>query len=794
MKISYNWLKDYLTLKEKPPKIAEALTLGIAEVEKIEELGKEFEGIVIGEVLEVKKHPHADRLFLTKVKVRPKEILEIVCGAKNVRQGQKVPVALVGTILPDGTKIEIREIRGIKSYGMICSEKELGLGYKTNGIMVLDSKAKVGESFKKYLGLSDYIFEIDNKSLTHRSDLFSHIGFARELSVILGRKLKLPKELSKKQISKIKPKIELKIKVQDKKLCPRYMAAILDNVKISESPKWMQRRLQACGIRPINNVVDITNYVMLEWGQPLHAFDYEKIIRRDGKAVIMIRQAKKDESIVTIDGKKWQLDDSMLIIADSKKPIAIAGIMGGKDTEVSARTKTVILESANFDQVSVRRTSQKLGLRTEAVTRFEKGLGLDLPENGLRRAIDLLQEYADAKLVSKIYDLKRKIAPKIVKLDLSRLFDLVGMPIAKNKILKILRNLEFKIENPTSKILKIFVPLFRTDIKIQEDLIEEVARIFGYANVKPKEIFGTLRPVVELPDLFWAKKINQILVGAGFFEVYNYSFYGEKLLSKCKLTTKDHIALTNPLSPDLKYLRASLLPRLFENLEKNVKQFDHIKLFEIGKVFILGCEGKMLSGVLCGNKDIFFQAKGVVELLFEKLNISYKFEPLSRKPFCEYWNMYRAGRSVQIKSGSKFLGTISELDLEVAANFGLEKKCVAFFDLFFEEIAKLAGKPKKFKPLPKYPEVLLDLAIVLDKKIPAEKVEKIIYETGKPLLQKVELFDVYSGAPLAPSEKNFAFHLTYRAEDRTLKDFEVKEVQRKIVERLEKEIKAKVRA
>jgi phenylalanyl-tRNA synthetase beta chain len=797
MKISVNWLRDYVALGEKPQKIAEALTMGIAEVESVEEVGREFEGIVVGRVLKIKKHPNADELVLARVSIG-KKILKIVCGAKNLKVGQKVPVALAGTTLPNGIKIEKVKIRGEEFEGMICSEIELGLGEGAKEIMVLGKKAGVGQEFRKYLGLKDYVLEIDNKSLTHRSDLFSHIGIARELAAILGRKLKLLSKLGIKGVrenTKVKSQVKLGVEVEDRKLCPRYMAVVLNGIKVGKSPLWIQNRLRACGVRPINNVVDITNYVMLEWGQPLHAFDLGKLkSKNEEEKNILVRLAKRGESITTIDGQRRKLNKDMLVIADSQRPIAIAGVMGGANTEVSEKTGFLILESASFDSVSVRKTSQKLGLRTEAVTRFEKGLGINLPEEGLLRCVELFQKYAKAEVASKIADtMTRKPKPIVVKLDLDYLNGLIGVGIPRTKVIKVLNSLEFKTEG-TGKELKVEVPLFRTDVNIPEDVIEEVARIYGYDNVELKEITGVLRPTSELLDLYWGRKILEILTGGGFTETYNYSFYGEKLLKRCLLTAKDHVEIKNPLSEDLRFLRTSLLPRLFENVEKNKRYFNSFKLFEIGHVYFSGFECKSLAGVVLGDiDDVFYEVKGAVELLLGKLNIEFKFENLERTEGCEYWNIYAPGRSLQYVSGKDLLGTISLVDQKVLDNFDIENKKLAFFSLSLDHLVKKASSLVEYEPLSKFPPATLDLALVLDKTIPAKDVETLIYESGRPLLEQVELFDVYAGKPLAPSEKNLAFHLTYRAEDKTLEDEEVEEIQKKIIRDLEVKLGARVR-
>ncbi|MEW6407825.1 MAG: phenylalanine--tRNA ligase subunit beta [Patescibacteria group bacterium] len=786
MKISYNWLKNYLDLKERPEKVAEALTMGIAEVESVEEQGKGLENVVIGEILEIKKHPNADKLNVAKVNIGKKTIQVIFGQVVSLKVGDRLPIVVAPAILPSGLNIEKKKLRGVESEGMCCLDSELGIFDKARKVTFFGKEIKPGTPLVKALGLDDTVLEIDNKSLTHRADLFSHIGIARELAAILGKKLKLPKLKKPKEIKEKK----LKVKVENFNDCPRYMDVVLDNIKIEPSPEWMQKYLKTAGIRPINNVVDITNFIMLEYGHPTHAFDYDKIKDQ----TFHIRKAKKGEKIVTLDGVERNLDESVLIIEDTEKITDLAGIMGGAISEVDKKTKTIVLEAANFDKTLIRKTAQKLGLHTEAVVRYEKGLSLDLTRQVLWRGVELLEKYAGAKIASKVYDLKKQLPKKKkIKFDLNYLNKLTGMKIPRQKVIKILKSLEFEISSKDN-ILNITIPLFRTDINLKEDLVEEVARLYGYGKIKPLSIFAKIMPVSEFPDLYWSKRATAYLTDWGFDEIYNYSFYGEKLLAKCKLTSQNHFALKNPLSPDLSFLRTSLLPWLLENLEKNSRQFSKIKIFEIGHVFIPGCESKMLSGMIYDDdKDVFYKARGVVELLFKKLNIPCKFENLQKQKGCEYWNLYKEGQCLQIKSGSKYLGTISEVDAEVLEHFDLAKRHVSFFDLFFEEIAKLVGKPQKFIPLPKYPPIILDLAFVLDKKIPAADILKTIYAAGKPLLTGLELFDVYEGKPLLPSQKNLAFRLTYQSPSKTLKDSEVKSVQDKIVGVLEKKFGAKVR-
>lgn len=806
MRISINWLKDYINLKEKPQKVADALTLGIAEVENIEEQGKNLENIVVGKILEINRHPKADRLSVACVDVGKKKLRIIFSPIIKLKKGDMLPVALAPTRLPTGIEVKKIKIRGLISEGMFCLNSELEILNKAREVYFFNKTTQPGAKISKVLGLPDAILEIDNKSLTHRSDLFSHIGIARELSAILERKLKIQRfYINRRRIStRIEPRINIEIK--DKKFCRRYMACVLDNIEVKESPDWLKSRLLACGIRPINNIVDITNYVMMEWGQPLHAFDFDKIESTQSKnkykkpkiqnKKIIVRCAKKGEFITTIDGKKRQLDESMLVIADTKRPIAIAGVMGGVDTAVSKGTKTIILESANFDSVNCRMTSKRLGLRTEAVLRFEKNLGIDLTEKGLFRAVELFTKLASAEVVDKIYDIRPfKTKPKLITLNLEHLNKLVGLIIRKDQVIKILKTLEFKLKHTSANKLKVEVPLFRTDINIPEDLIEEVARIYGYGNIKPNEIVGVLKPKEEPRDLYWSKKIAGWLCGMGFSEVYNYSFYGASLLKKCKLSVKDHLELANPLSSDLRYLRTSLLPRLFSNAERNLRNFEEFRLFEIGHVYFPGFECKSLAGLILGaSEQVFYQAKGAVELLLSKLNIDFKIEHLKKTEDCEYWHMYAEGKSVQFLSGKNLLGTLALLENQVLENFDIKKKEVAFFSLSLDQLARLATSVKKYTPIPKYPPVRLDLAFVLNRKIPASEVEKEMLKAGIPYLRKVELFDVYTGPPLAINEKNLAFHLFFQSLTKTLRDKEIRPYLNKIIQVLEKRFGAQIRA
>ncbi|MDO8260470.1 MAG: phenylalanine--tRNA ligase subunit beta, partial [Candidatus Magasanikbacteria bacterium] len=484
MYLSLDWLKDFVEIPKNisPDELGSRLTLHTVEIDGVEKQADKFANVVVGKILEVKKHPNAERLQLARVSIG-KEELGIVCGAPNIEAGQLVPVACVGAILPNGMEIREALVRGERSVGMLCAEDELGLGSDHAGILILDKNAKVGQSFGEYLGLKDIIFEVDNKSITNRADLWGHFGMAREIAAFLGTKTtkKFDKILESK-IETDKEEITINAKVLDKDMCPRYMAVAMDGIKIGPSPEWMQRRLTAATVRPINNIVDITNYVMMELGQPMHAFDATSIDK------IIVRRAKKNEVIKTLDGEKRELTENMLVIANAQAPVAVAGVMGGEYSEVRDETTRIVFESANFEHVSLRKTSTKLGLRTESSIRYEKGLDPNLCAMALARAVELVREICpDAKVISKVVDEKNfSLNQGPIDLSVKWLNNFIGADVKKKKIVDILESLGFGVEGKNDD-LKVAIPTWRAvkDISIREDLAEEVARIIGYDNLTP---------------------------------------------------------------------------------------------------------------------------------------------------------------------------------------------------------------------------------------------------------------------------------------------------------------------
>ena len=793
MLLSYSWLKELTGFKLKPEKLADILSTHTAEVEKIIKLGQGLDKIVVGEIKEIKPLPKSKKLSLakvqTKINKKVKE-LDIVCGAENIAVGQKVPLALTGAKIL-GEEIKEVSILGVKSQGMLCAEDELGIGEDHSGIYILPKETKIGEPVAKVLGLNDYILEIENSSLTHRPDLFNHFGLAREIMACLGQiKIKnfcLPAGKENLKLKVQNPKIkQLKIIVQDNKLCPRYMAVIIDGIKIAPSPLWMQNRLRNCGIRPINNVVDITNYVLLELGQPLHAFDLNNL---EGTQ-IMVRPAKKGEKILALDGKEYELDKTDLIIADKIKPVALAGIMGGEYSGISEKTKTIVIESANFNPINIRQSSKRLGIRTESSLRFEKGLPLNFSQEGLYQAIELVKNLAQGQVVSQIFDIKseeakRRLAgSKKIFLNFEKLERVAGIKFSTKEVLSILKFLGFKTKEQKKGIL-VQAPIWRNDINIPEDIIEEIVRIYGINKIKPKPIVAEIKPVALSPEMNWENKLKDILAGAGFDEIYTYIFYQTPIETKV-----EHLELANPLNPSQRYLRISLLPNLEKSIEKNQRFFEKIKVFELSNVFYRKdnqiVEKKNLAGIIYGEKELFFKAKGVVEMICRACGVgreSLRFEFFSSDEMKEWIDLSKDGLEIEILIDNNILGIFGERKLE--------KYKIGFFELDFKVLVNYAKQIKKYEPASRYEPVKRDLAFLIDKNISCQKIEATI-KSIDPLIKKVELFDIFTSERFG-EKRNLAFHIIYQSNERTLVTEEVDVIQKKIIDSLEKNFKAILR-
>jgi len=807
MYISYNWLKDFVKIpaKIKPEEVAEQLTNQTVEVENLTSQADQYDKVIVGKVLEVEKHPNADRLRLAVVDIK-KTKLRIVCGAPNLAVGQLVPVALIGAILPGGLEIKESEIRGEKSSGMICAEDELGLGKNHEGIIVLSPEAKIGEPFARYLRADDIILEVDNKSLSNRPDLLGHYGLARELAAIFNLNLK-PYEKVTSSPEFLNPSAnKLEVKVEDPELCPRYCAVKIENVKVQESPNWLKARLIAIGQRPINNIVDLTNYVMFEIGQPLHAFNATDLKK------IIIRRAKDDESLITLDEKERLLSKDDLVIADNKQVLAIAGVMGGWESEIKPATTALILESANFKAVTIRKTAQKLSLRTEASSRFEKSLDPTLTKPAIFRFLDLLRETCpDLKIASSLVDVDNTKPLELeIDLDLNWLTAKIGQEIPRDQVINILNKLGFKIANKKAEILKVTVPSWRAtkDISTREDLVEEVLRLYGYNRIDSQLPVQTLSLPETNQERLLERKIKNILaLKFSLTEIYNYSFNNEDQLKKMKIDFFNYLKLANPLSEEQKLLRQSLIPGLTGNIKINQYRSDNLGFFEIGRVFFnapgnfrkensdhstLPYQEKHLGLALAANdENLFGRLKGLINSLLQTL-----VDPQTELEFFAWENFpgwADKNQSAKIIFGAKEIGQLALVDPETSANLNLRLPAVLAelnFTLLTDLILNLPTS--HFREAPKYPPVMRDLAFVVNEKILYNdlKMEIINFD---PLIKSVELFDVYAGDKLENGEKSLAFHLSYQSELKTLTAEEVGVIQGGLIKHLTQKFDAQLR-
>jgi len=660
---------------------------------------------------------------------------------------------------------------------------------------------EVGE-IKKIGG--DYVLNID-VTPNRAGDCFSHTGIARELAAVVNLNYRSPTSIIKDYnpsstssrragpYKKLKAKEFVSVRVKNKMACPRYTARVVTDVKVGPSPKWIQERLKVCGLRPINNIVDIANYVMLETGQPLHAFDGQKL--EDEK--IVVRFAKKRERIVTLDEEKYDLNENILVIADAKEPVAIAGIKGGKIPEIDKKTKIIVLESANFDSRVVRRGSKKLGLITDASWRFEHGLDPNLTETAINRAVYLIQKIAGGKVATGTIDFyPKKVLPKRIKLDLDYAERLLGVRIPVAEIKNILKRLDFQLINFRNQSMMVGVPTKRLDVSLPEDLIEEIGRIYGYQKIKAAFPTATLIPPKRNIEIFWEDMTKNILKEAGFTEVYNYSFFGEKEAKIFGYEKKDLIELENPLSGEQKYLRASLIPNLLKNIEKNFRYFPEIKIFELGKTFhsspkFGGGKKRALTGVITG--DAFYQAKGVVDLLLNKLGISNicydSWQPTPKQTKLSIWHPKKCA---EIKIGGEKIGFLGEISPRVLHSLDFQGK-VVLFDIDFEKLSKISSEEHEYRPISKFPAAVRDIAILVPRQIRVEEVLNKVEAAGGRLIRDIDLFDIYEGEEIPGGKKNLAFHLIYQSGDRTLSSKEIDQIQNKIILVLEKEIGWEVR-
>lgn len=798
MLVPVKWLKEYVDIDIDSKELADRLTMSGSHVDSIEGIDKGIENVVVGKILEINQHPDADKLVITQIDVGT-EVIQIVTGANNIKVGDYIPVALVGAKLPGGVKIKKGKLRGVESNGMLCSAQELGISDNVvpkenkDGIFILDKEYTLGQDIKETLGLYGEV--IDFEITPNRPDCLSIIGMARETAATLGKPMNHLDIKINNQVENINDHLN-GITVEAKDLCNRYYAKVVKDIKIGQSPMWMQRRLMEAGVRPINNIVDITNYVMLEIGQPIHAFDLDKL---SGKKII-VRRALEGEKIKTLDGAERSLDTSMLVIADDTRPMAIAGVMGGEDSEVTKDTKSILIESANFNGRSVRLTSRKVSLRTEASAKYEKDLDPNLSDIACNRVCQLIEEIGAGTVVSghiDIYD--GKAEGRTLELSPEKANGLLGTDIEASDMVKMLNALELNSKLENDKIV-VSVPSFRRDLTIEADLIEEVGRIYGIDKIISQPLVGTLTKAEKTLFRQIEDKAKAILTGIGLNEITTYSFISPKQYDKLNISEdsikRKSVEIRNPLGEDFSVMRTTLIGNMLEVMTRNYKYgVDKAWAYEIGSTFTpkelpikeLPYENRTLSIGMYGSSD-FFTLKGVVETLFEKLGIK-GYEYIREKNDLSF----HPGRTATITLGNHVLGIIGEVHPDVLDNFGMKER-VYVAELNFELIVLYSNLDRKYTPLPKYPSVTRDIALVVDEEIMVKEIEKIIVENSKKLVEAIKLFDVYKGGQIEKGKKSIAYSIIYRSHEKTLTDEDVSKVHDKIVEKLQENLNATLRS
>lgn len=797
MLVPVSWLKNYVKIDDiSLEELEEKLILSGSNTETVEEIAEGVKKVVVGKIKEINKHPNADKLVITKVDVGD-EVLQIVTGAENINVGDFIPVALVGSWLPGGIKIKRGKLRGETSNGMMCSPEELGFddsvipkGFK-DGIFILNGEYTLGEDIKEALELDDNVIEFE--ITPNRPDCLSMIGMARETSATFDLSVNYPQIRLKNEVENVNDYVAIEVKDPD--LCKRYAGRVVKDIKIQQSPMWLQIRLMKAGVRPINNIVDITNYVMLEYGEPLHAFDLDKI----NENKIIVRRAEKNEKIKTLDGVERKLDDEVLVIADSKRPVALAGIMGGEDSEVSNSTNTILLEAASFNRKNVRTSSRKLGLRTEASSRFEKGIDPNIVEIAIDRACQLIEELGAGKVIKgKIDCYEEKLEKWSITVRPNRINSLLGTKLSVDEIVNILERLELSVDKQGEE-LSVSIPTFRQDLIKEIDIVEEVARIYGYNVIEstlPKgATWGAKTNAQEIED-YTKSTLNAL----GLNEITTYSFVSPKSLNQINIPEESllrrNVTLINPLGEEYSVMRTSLMPNLLDVLARNFKRnVPEALAFELGRVFIphdipvssLPIEKKVLTLGMYGDEIDFFCLKGVVSELLNKLGIkNLSFEPEKTHP------SFHPGRCANIVYGNHILGTLGEIHPDVLENYGFDNR-VYIADIDFNILLQITRLDRVYKPLPKYPATTRDMAIIVKEELYHKEIEEIILENGGSILESCTLFDVYRGKQISKGDKSMAYSLTFRAKDRTLTDEEVNKVFDKILNQLKNKLNAELR-
>lgn len=770
MLLPIKWAKEYVDIDNYIMDICDKVTLTGSHVESIEKLGTNIKNIVIGKILEIYRHENSKKLWITKVDIG-NEIVQIVTAAQNLQQFDYVPVAKVNSTLADNTQIKEAKLAGEISQGMFCSYKELGYPdsvipkeYKDGVLRIFDENIVLGTDIKEVLDLDDTVVEFE--ITPNRPDCLSIVGMSREIAASFNKKLN---EINIKDLKNINNSSLLEINISSDN-CKRYSASIIKDVKIEESNRKMQNYLLNSGIRPINNIVDLTNFLMLELGQPLHAFDLDKL-----EGNITIRNAFEGEKVVTLDDIERTLSSGDMLICDDVKPIAIAGVMGLKNSEIDSNTKNILIESAFFTKKAIKLTSKRLGLKSEASIRYEKGLTSEHTVNVLSRFLYLLERYIDCKIES-VFDVKKeKFIPKIIEFDPNLVKRLLGVEIDNSEILNYLELLEIKTEVKNNYIY-CTIPYFRTDLSIQEDIVEEIGRLYGFSNLNPTPILAPNTIGKKSKKRILEDKIKNVLLNLGLYEITTYSFIGGNIIGKSKMNTQNTVKILNPLGEEFSIMRKSLIPNVIDVLAKNLNyKNEDLLVYELGNTFhivadsIIPSEKKKVV-IGCYGKYDFYYVKDIVVNLLSILNIeNYEFV---KNASIDY---FHPGVCADIIVNGEKIGEIGQISYEVCKNFSIKKK-IFVCEIDIEKIRDKSSLVRIYEPLIKYPAVKRDLAIIVDKNIDSGMIEKIFRDNSNNLLKNVELFDIYTGNQIDEGKKSMAYKLTFQSKDKTLVDEDINTV------------------
>ena len=795
MLVPLKWLRDYVDIDIDTQEFADMMTMTGSKVEKVDFFGKETNGVEVCKILEIEQHPDADRLKVTKVEVANGEILQIVTNATNIKVGDYVPVARIGAVLPGDFKIKKGKLRGVLSEGMFCGAEELTIpsafveDHKKDGIYILDHQDsfELGMDVRDVLGINDALIEFEITS--NRPDCRSIIGIAREAAVTLGKELKYPEI----KVNGSDEEMSFEIDIQTD-LCKRYCGRVVKDVKVGPSPYWMQRKLIEAGMRPISNIVDITNYVMLELGQPLHAFDLDDIKYNK----MTVKMAEEGEKFTTLDGVERTLTSDMLVIGNQDKTLDLAGIMGGENSEIKDTTTSIFIEGASFAKENIRATSKKLGLRTEASSRFEKGIDINLTEAAVNRACQLIEELGCGTVLNGMLDYyPQKEEVQKVTVNPVRINKLLGVNVPMDQFINILESLEFKCNLVSSEVLELEVPTFRLDITEDADILEEIARIYGYDNIPAANLEGNATAGVKTDKQKFIDNVKANSIACGLNEILTYSFVSPRGVDKINLCADDEkinfVKIMNPLGEETSVMRTTLIPNMLDVISTNIShKVEEVSAFECGNTFTpqegLPVESKKYCVGMYGKEVDFFVLKGVVESVLNNVGLKgYEIEP-------ETTNLtFHPGRCAKIVYNNIYIGTFGELHPDVIENYNLGQRVyVAEIDIdtVFENITLT----KSYNPLPKYPSTSRDIALIVKDEVFVKQIEDIIKSNGEDLVESYKLFDVYKGAQIEKGHKSIAYSITYRSKDKTLTDEDVAKVHEKILSELSEKLNANLRS